>query len=90
MHVVMLKQNKKKITTIINISHYSYLKKKEKLMELNHEKCQCEWGRFGRQGLFWCCHRLKGQGSGLLAAPLALYGPPEELLHVPRHVHGVV
>ncbi|TNN52792.1 hypothetical protein EYF80_037025 [Liparis tanakae] len=32
----------------------------------------------------------KGQGSGLLAAPLALHGPPQELLHVPRHVHGVV
>lgn len=25
-----------------------------------------------------------------MAAPLALYGPPEELLYVPRHVHGVV
>lgn len=34
--------------------------------------------------------RVRGQGSGLLAAPLALYGPPEELLHVPGHVHGVV
>lgn len=32
----------------------------------------------------------EGQGSGLLAAPLALHGPPQELLHVPRHVHGVV
>lgn len=32
----------------------------------------------------------KGQRSGLLAAPLALYGPPEELLYVPRHIHGVV
>lgn len=54
-------------------------------MELNHEKCQCKWGRFA-----WCCHGLKGQGSGLLAAPLTLYGPPEELLHMPGHVHGVV
>lgn len=32
----------------------------------------------------------EGQRSGLLAAPLALHGPPEELLHVSRHVHGVV
>ena len=38
----------------------------------------------------WCCHGLKGQGSGLLATPLALYGPPKELLYMPRHVHGVV
>lgn len=34
--------------------------------------------------------RGKGRRSGLLAAPLALDGPPEELLDVPRHVHGVV
>lgn len=41
-------------------------------------------------GFVWCCHALKGQGSGLLAAPLALNRPPEELLYMPRHVHGVV
>lgn len=28
--------------------------------------------------------------SGLLAAPLAGHGPPEQLLHVPRHVHRVL
>lgn len=58
-------------------------------MELNHEKCQCEWGKLGG-GFVWCCHGLKGQGSGLLAAPLALRGPPEELLYMPCHIHGVV
>lgn len=80
----------KKITTIINISHYSYLKKKrEKWMELNHEKSQCNQGESGG-GDVWCCRRAKGQRSGLLVAPLALYRPPQELLHVPRHVHGVV
>lgn len=85
------KEKKQKITTIINISHYSYLKKKKKKdrMELNHEKCQCEWGKL-RGGFVWCCHGLKGQGSGLLAAPLALCGPPEELLYMPCHIHGVV
>lgn len=34
---------KKQNTTIINISHYDYLKE-ERRMELNHEKCQCEQG----------------------------------------------
>lgn len=28
--------------------------------------------------------------SRLLAAPMALHGPSQQLLHVPRHVHGVV
>lgn len=58
-------------------------------MELNHEKCQCERDESGG-GFVWCCHGLKGQGSGLLAAPLTLHGPPEELLYMPGHVHGVV
>lgn len=40
--------------------------------------------------LFGVVARLTDPGSGLLAAPLALYRPPEELLYVPRHVHGVV
>ena len=33
---------------------------------------------------------FQGQRSGLRAAPLAVHGPPQKLLHVPRHVHGVV
>lgn len=39
MHVFMLeskKKKKKKITTIMNISHYSNMKKNERPMELNH------------------------------------------------------
>lgn len=46
--------------------------------------------RVGGPGSFGVVAGSEGQGSGLLAAPLALHGPPQELLHVPRHVHGVV
>lgn len=49
-----------------------------------------ESGASWEAGFIWCCHRLTGQGSGLLAAPLALYRPPEELFYMPRHIHGVV
>lgn len=59
-------------------------------MELNHEKCQCKWGKIERRGLFGVVTGLKGKGSGLLTAPLALYRPPEELLYMPCHIHGVV
>lgn len=58
-------------------------------MELNHEKCQCKWGKLGGR-VHLVLSRLMGQGSGLLAAPLALYRPPEELFYMPRHIHGVV
>lgn len=78
------------ITPIINILHFSDLKNKKKdWVKLNLGKCQCEWGESGG-GFVWCCRGSNGQGSGLLAAPLALYRPAEELLDVPRHVHGVV
>lgn len=46
--------------------------------------------KWNRAGSFGVVAGSEGQGSGLLAAPLALHGPPQELLHVPRHVHGVV
>lgn len=59
-------------------------------MELNQEKCQYEWGEMGGRVRLVLSQVQKGQGSGLLAAPVALDRPPEELLHMPRHVHGVV
>lgn len=47
-------------------------------------------GQTERRVCFGVVAGLKGKGSGLLAAPLALYRPPEELLHMPCHIHGVV
>lgn len=49
-----------------------------------------QMGKVGRQGSFGVVALQKSRGSGLLAAPLALYGPPQKLLHMSRHVHGVI
>lgn len=87
------KTKQKKITTIINISHYGYLETKKKKVDQMESKMwsiDAIWGVGERGWLVWCRRRFRGSRSGLLAAPLALHGPPQELLHVPRHVHGVV
>lgn len=83
-------EKKDKSQSLFHIKAIWNLKKKKKdWMEFIWEKCWLEQGRL--LGAFvWCCHELNGSGSGLLAPPLALHGPPEELLHVPGHVHGVV
>lgn len=43
-----------------------------------------------RAGLAWLHCMSRGQGSRLLATPLTLHRPSQKLLHMPRHVHGVI
>lgn len=104
MHALMLetKQKEKKITTlwtfhIIAIWKQKKTKKKWErwsngIKNATSIDASRRGGGLGGEGpgSFGVVSGSEGQGSGLLAAPLALHGPPQELLHVPRHVHGVV
>ena len=96
MHALMLKR-KVRSQPLSTFHIIAIWKKKKKKREKWNGIKPCEMSlRVGGGGsreagfLFGVVAGLTDPGSGLLATPLALYRPPEELLYMPRHVHGVV